>query len=46
MPATYNEKRQKMTFFKISKANFKNGEIQIARDFIAEAIEYTINPFN
>lgn len=45
MPATDNIKKQHSTFVKISPANFANSSIALNDEFIAEAIEYTFNPF-
>jgi hypothetical protein len=33
------------TFVKISPANFINSTVNLTKDFIAEAVEYSINPF-
>jgi cyclopropane fatty-acyl-phospholipid synthase-like methyltransferase len=45
IPATENIKKQQSTFAKISPANFENTSIALNDDFIAEATEYTFNPF-
>ncbi|TNV75039.1 hypothetical protein FGO68_gene6426 [Halteria grandinella] len=45
MPATDNVKKQQSTFVKISPANFQNTSVALNDEYIAEAIEYSINPF-
>jgi hypothetical protein len=45
MPATDNIKKQMSCFFKLSPANFVNVSLDLQNSFVAEAIEYAVNPF-
>jgi len=45
MPATDNIKKQFSSFVKISPSNFVNTEVELNQEYIAEAIEYAVNPF-
>ncbi len=45
MPATTSVKKQQTTYVKISPTNFKDTNIQLNKEFVAEAIEYAVNPF-
>jgi len=45
MPATSTVPTQAATYVKISPANFMNTSVQLNPQFIAEAIEYYVNPY-
>jgi len=45
MPATIGRAVQDLTFVKISPANFLNSTVKLNAQFIAEATEYFVNPF-
>lgn len=45
MPATSGRAVKDTTYVKISPANFINSSVQLNPQFIAEATEYFMNPF-
>lgn len=44
MPASDKAKKQQ-TFVKLSQVNFMNSTVKLNKEYIAEVIEYSINPF-
>ena len=45
MPATTNVPTQSATFVRLSPSNFMNVSLGLNYQFIAEAIQYFMNPF-